>query len=173
MQPSRLVVGGIGFWKGPLIHHQLVENRDLHDGDFVIYTDVDVHDHWQWMYHLLETMIDSNQTLALYQTNFLERKYCKRDVFQTYCGSKIKKPGGSLQYSANFIVVRKSPGTIQLVQDWMQGMANYQLINEEPSILGTERRVKKKHRHDQAILSAILNVNTMKPEKLSLMEPLP
>jgi Galactosyltransferase len=98
--------GGYWFWKGPLIHHQLVENRNLHDGDFVIYTDVDVNDHWQWMYHLLETMIDSNQTLALYQTNFLERKYCKRDVFKTYCGSKLKKTGGSLQYSANFIVVR-------------------------------------------------------------------
>jgi hypothetical protein len=147
---------GYWFWKGPLIHHQLVENHNLHEGDFVVYTDIDVHDHWQWMYHLLETMIRSNKTLALYQTNFLERNYCKRDVLEAYCGSELQRADGSRQYSANFIVARKSSGTIQFVQDWMQGMANYQLINDEPSILATEQKGLKEHRHDQAILSAML-----------------
>jgi hypothetical protein len=155
--PSSSFGGGYWFWKGPLIHHQLVENPMVKMGDFVIYTDSDLFDHWLWMSDLLETMLRQNQTLALYQMTFPERLYCKRDVLEHYCRTArdLALARGSSQYSGNFLVFRKSSGTIRFVEEWMEGMADFHLISDEESDL-PELEVFINHRHDQAILSTMI-----------------
>jgi hypothetical protein len=149
--------GGYWFWKGPLIYHQLVDNPKVKMGDFVIYTDADLFDHWLWMSDLLEKMLRQNQTLALYQMTFLERLYCKRDVLEHYCRTDmdLELAGVSSQYSGNLLVFRKSSGTIRFVQEWMEGLADFHLISDDGSNL-PELGEFIDHRHDQAILSAMI-----------------
>jgi hypothetical protein len=66
------------FWKGPLIQHYFDK---LRDGDILIFSDSeDVMDGWGWTHKLLKTMLSKNNTFALYETDFLEHSWTKKDI---------------------------------------------------------------------------------------------
>ncbi len=71
--------GGYWFWKPLLLKRHFAS---LQDGDFLIYSDSDMLDFFSWLPLLLETMMEWNSNLALYQLPYLEQEWTKRDVYQ-------------------------------------------------------------------------------------------
>ena len=147
--------GGYWFWKGPLIQHYFDK---LRDGDILIFADADVLDGWGWTHDLLKTMLGKQgTTFALYETDFPLRRFTKRDILRKYCGRPVSKTVGPEQkiYSANFLVFIKSPGTTRLVQDWTDGLADFHLVSDDPSV-APNYKMFQGNRHDQSILSTVL-----------------
>ena len=142
---------GYWFWKAPLILHHLNKAKE---GDFVIYADVDLRDHCKWLGDLIQTMINTNASLALYQVEYMNRKYTKRDVYEHYCRSD-PTTDTSLMYAGGWVVVQKTPGTIKLLQDWQTGMEDYAMVSDQPSILPNIPDFDY-HLHDQSILSVMI-----------------
>jgi hypothetical protein len=142
---------GYWFWKAPLLLHHL----DLaEEGDFVVYADADLRDHGSWLTDLVQEMITFNTSLALYQVEYLERKYTKRDVYEYYC-HKDPSTDQSLQYAGGWLVVRKTPGIMAFVKQWQEGVSNYTLLDDSPSQLPNIPEFVY-HLHDQSILSTML-----------------
>jgi hypothetical protein len=146
--------GGYWFWKGPLIQHYFDK---LRDGEILIFTDADVLDGWGWTHKLLETMLQKQHTFALFETDFEERHYTKQDVLRKYCGADVSRAARRLReiYSANFLVFIKSPGTTRFLQHWTDGLADFHLVSDEPSVVPNVK-VFEDNRHDQSILSTML-----------------
>lgn len=144
---------GYWFWKAPLLLHHL---EHISWNDFVIYADVDLRDHLRWMGNLLQTMVDHSTTsLAVYQVDYLERSYNKADAYRSYCPTQNQSHDTSFQYAGGWLVLRKTMTTMQLIRDWQDGLSNYHLLNDEPSIQPNIREFRY-HLHDQAILSVLL-----------------
>jgi hypothetical protein len=137
---------GFWFWKGPLIIHHLRQST------WIIYADVDLWDHLEWIVDLMTTLQNGNYDLALYQLPYLEHEWTKPKVYQHFCGDRQDL----FQYSANFLVIRNAPQTLKLVEDWTQAMSRYEWINDH---IINERSPDnfQEHRHDQSLLSVLLN----------------
>ena len=146
--------GGYWSWKAALLLHHMTEPT-CHNGDFVVYADVDLRDHLRWTPHLLKEMVERGQSLAFYQVDYQDRFYDKRDVYAYYCPSKNQSEDTSLQYAGGWVVARKTPGVIQFLKDWDNGMSNYNFVNDEPSVLPNIAGFKY-HLNDQSIVSLIL-----------------
>jgi hypothetical protein len=155
--------GGFWFWKGPLVLHHLEQQQTIMlMGDVLVFADLDLWDHIEWIPSLIDTMVEQQKNLALYQMTKLEQEWTKRDVFEEFCPGEQQQ--SSFQYSANFIVVRKAPATIDLMRQWSQAMSNYHWINDEPSNVPNVYGFQE-HRHDQSLLSVILKCRFGEPGK--------
>lgn len=150
--PSR-VGGGYWFWKSVLIDHHLDE---LDDGDFLVYSDSDLLNHFNWTSRLLQSMQERSANLALYETQYLERQYSKRDIYEEFCDGMDPASDESLQNAGGFVVIRKTPNSTRFVSDWMKGVENVELINNSPSKRLPNAPDFKAHRHDQSVLNALL-----------------
>jgi hypothetical protein len=152
---------GFWFWKAVLIHKHLSE---LSDGDFIIYSDADAVDHMSWTPLLLETMVDRDLNFAIYEMHWLEREWTKRDVYEKYCPTVDPEKDESVQYSAMWMIVRKSNRTLQLISDWLETTKDYHDLNDEPSDLDNIAGFHE-HRHDQSLLSLLLKCRYNEPQK--------
>eukprot|EP00525_Craspedostauros_australis_P005787 CAMPEP_0198132680 /NCGR_PEP_ID=MMETSP1442-20131203/58860_1 /TAXON_ID= /ORGANISM="Craspedostauros australis, Strain CCMP3328" /LENGTH=233 /DNA_ID=CAMNT_0043793743 /DNA_START=70 /DNA_END=771 /DNA_ORIENTATION=+ len=163
--------GGYWFWKPLLIQHHM---RDLKDGDWIVYNDVDTHSHFQFLPQLVATMDDRNADFAMSKVEFAESEWVKRDVFIHFCeqdggGKRATQQqhqhGASNQYYAAWLVLRKTPGTVQFIDEWVDAMAHYDWINDTPSKLHKELKQFQEHRHDQSILSLLMKCRFQEPRK--------
>ena len=146
--------GGFWSWKSSLLLHHITRPNSK-NGDFVIYADVDLRDHIRWTPALLKVMVEQGQSLAFYQVDYQDRFYDKRDVYHHYCPNKNQSEDTSLQYAGGWVVARKTPGVIQFLKDWEEGMSNYHFVNDEPSVLPNIPGFQY-HLNDQSILSLLL-----------------
>jgi hypothetical protein len=149
---SSNVGGGYWFWKSVLIGHHLDE---LNDGDFLVYSDSDLLNQFNWTNRLMETMVSRNANLALYEMQYLERLYSKRDVYENLCDGMDPASDESFSNAGGFVTVRKTPSSVKFVKEWIDNVANIQLISNAPSKL-TNIPDFKSHRNDQSILNALL-----------------
>jgi hypothetical protein len=155
--------GGYWFWKSVLIGHHLEE---LNDGDFLVYSDSDLLNHFNWTDRLMEAMVRRDANLALYEMQYLERQYSKRYVYETLCDGMDPASDESLSNAGGFVTIRKTPSSVKFVQEWMDHVANIQLISNSavPSnstSTSTSKQLPnipdfKGHRNDQSILNALL-----------------
>jgi hypothetical protein len=146
---------GYWFWKAPLLLHHLNDAANTDWGDVVIYADVDLRDHCKWLMPLIQNMLSTNTTMALYQVEYRDRNYTKRDAYEYYCGASYYIPDDSRQYAGGWLVVRKTPGTMQFLQEWQEGLTKYELLNDSPSVLPNVPGFDY-HLHDQSLLSMLL-----------------
>jgi hypothetical protein len=155
--------GGYWFWKPLLIERHL---EQLQDGDFLIYSDSDMLDFFSWLPLLLETMVEpeSNANLALYQLDFLEQEWTKRDVYEEFCPTRNIETDKSGQYAAPHLILRKSKATVRFIQEWIQVMRNFHWVNDEPSKIPNVLSFRE-HRHDQSLLSLLLKCKYGEPNK--------
>lgn len=142
---------GYWFWKTPLLLHHLKNSKM---GDIVIYADVDLRDHNRWLSKLIQRMLYTNTSLALYQVEYLHRQYTKRDVYDYYC-HRDPSMDKSLMYAAGWVVVRKTQSVVAFLEEWQDGMRNYSMLNDSPSSLPNIADFDY-HLHDQSILSVML-----------------
>jgi hypothetical protein len=149
---SSKVGGGYWFWKPVLIGHHLDE---LNDGDFIVYSDSDLLNHFNWMNRLMDTMVSRDANLALYETQYFERLFSKRDVYEKLCEGMDPTSDESLSSAGSFVTIRKTQSSVQFVKEWIDNVADIQLISNAPSKLPNIPHFKG-HRNDQSILNALL-----------------
>jgi hypothetical protein len=181
--------GGYWFWKAPLLLHHL---SSLNDGDFVVYSDADnVDGNLDWTLDLLEEMIatgssdtssspnkaSSSCDLAVFQQNFRERSFTKRDAYEYFCrhdndnDSINPSLDTSNQYYGGWFVMRKTPALVHFLQAWETSLANYDLLNDSPSVLAAEiPEFHHQHREDQSLLSLLLKCTYKEPAKRLIRE---
>jgi hypothetical protein len=146
------VGAGYWFWKSVLIGHHLEE---LNDGDFIVYSDSDLLNQFNWTNRLMEAMVSRDANLALYEMQYLERLYSKRDVYENLCDGMDPTSDESLSNAGGFVTIRKTQSSVQFVKEWIDNVANIQLISNAPSKLPNIPGFKG-HRNDQSILNALL-----------------
>ena len=71
----------------------------------------------------------------------------------------------TLQVSGNIFYFRKSEGSVHFVNDWVDGVTDFQMINDDPSLSGPEEPFFVEHRHDQSIVDALLVCKYQYPGK--------
>lgn len=153
--------GGYWFWKPLLLKRHL---HSLQTGDFLVYSDSDMLDFFSWLPLLLETMVEWNSNLALYQLPYLEQEWTKRDVYQEFCPHRNLENDYSGQYAGGHLILRKEEATIRLVEDWIDVMKNWHWVSDEPSTLPNLPQFQE-HRHDQSLLSLLLKCKYGEPHK--------
>ena len=153
--------GGYWFWKPLLLKRHL---DSLQDGDFLIYSDSDMLDFFSWLPLLLETMVEWNSNLALYQLPYLEQEWTKRDVYQEFCPSRDLERDSSGQYAGGHLILRKDNATLGLIEDWIDVMKNWHWVSDEPSTIPNLPQFQE-HRHDQSLLSLLLKCKYGEPHK--------
>jgi hypothetical protein len=148
--------GGYWFWKGPLMLHHL--QHDVREGDFLVYADTDMLDHFVWLPNVLEFMVEEDQNLVMYQIPQKNRLYTKSDVYHAYCGGTLKDQlrDQRNQFAASFVIIRKDKATMQLTELWKRGTQTYHFINDDPSTMKNVPLFRE-HRHDQSIITLILH----------------
>ena len=164
--PSRRIAGH-GFWKAALVDHHLSQ---LDDGDFLLYVDSDLVNHFNWIDMMFETMVERQHNLAVYQMPIPDQKWHKRDVYETFCSGRNQTTDYGRSYASGFVVLRKSPGAVQFVKDWLEGMSTYHNINDAPSTTPNYPMFKE-HRHDQSILNLLLRCQWHEPTKKIAKRP--
>jgi hypothetical protein len=152
---------GFWFWKAPLILSQL---EKLDDGDFVVYSDSDLNNQFVFLPRLLATMNQGTTNLALYLMPFKEKECTKGDVYATVCPD-IDDPteDESLQHAGGFLVVKKTPGTVQFVRKWKEIGSDLHMINNEPSTIVPNHQGFHACRHDQSVLSSLIKCTYQSP----------
>jgi hypothetical protein len=78
---SSNVGSGYWFWKSVLIGHHLDE---LNDGDFIVYSDSDLLNQFNWTKRWMDAMVSRDANWALYETQYFERVYAKRTCTRSF-----------------------------------------------------------------------------------------
>ncbi len=160
--------GGYWFWKPVLIQHHLNATRW---GDFVVYCDSDDHtgegNNLDLLKLLARKMIakehnssrEFNLAIKRYRDGegfcCPEKHWSKGVAYQHFCPGRNQTSDDSGQYYANFLVVKKTVATVELIDGWANAAANYYLINDVDNRHADWPTVKD-HRHDQSLLSGSL-----------------
>eukprot|EP00934_Nitzschia_sp_Nitz4_P001279 Nitzschia sp. Nitz4//scaffold317_size20466//5482//7352//NITZ4_008661-RA/size20466-augustus-gene-0.19-mRNA-1//-1//CDS//3329547530//1279//frame0 len=152
--------GGYWFWKAPLIQHHLRELQ-LHPfqggmESFLLYSDIDVLDHMEWLPLFLETFLSGSYDLAIYQMKYKEVEYTSTAVLNDFCDHSSDL-SGFRQHSANFMVLQNTAATRHLIDTWLNAVANYDRISGVQDSAFPVPSTFKEHRHDQSMLSTLLN----------------
>jgi len=148
--------GGYWFWKPLLIQRALDEGYQ-----WVIYSDVDRQGFAKWTKQAMRVMERRNATLAIERTAGTEEQYSHPVTQEAICGRQLK----DRQYNANLIILKNTPNTRNMIDDWVNYSANFTLL----SIRGLEQSNIKDHRYDQTLMS--LTVKCQYHERG--MEPMP
>jgi hypothetical protein len=150
---------GYWFWKAPLIQHHL---SLLNEGDFLFYADADIgHDgDLQDMDGLIRTMVERGHNLATWRYNdnspcCPEGLWNKRDVYDYYCPHRNQTMDFSGQFHAAWMLIEKTPATLNLIDEYVKGVSNFHFVSDEPSNLENIPAFRE-NRHDQSILSLII-----------------
>jgi len=156
---------GYWFWKPLLIQHHLNATRW---GDFVVYCDSDDHTGEGSKLDLLKPLVRkmiANEHNSSQEFNLAVKRYRDGDgyccpekhwnkgvTYQHFCPGLNQTIDDSGQYYANFLVVKKTVATVELIDGWANAAANYYLINDVDKRHADWPTVKD-HRHDQSLLS--------------------
>jgi hypothetical protein len=152
--PNDVSAKGGGFWfhKSVLLRHHL----DMYnDGDFVLYTDVDRIDFFQLgsFQAVLKTMVNREDDLAIdFIGNTVDSWYAKGDLVAAFNVTKYTRE--SPQAIANVFLIRNSPTMRRLMDAWVECMADWHMVTDEPSVLPNAPGYYD-HRHDQAVFSLL------------------
>jgi hypothetical protein len=153
--PKDVSAKGGGFWfhKSVLLRHHLDAYQD---GDIFVYTDSDLMDFFQLgTFHAsVETMATRGDDLCLnVGGNAIEGKYAKGDLLAAFNASKFMRM--SPQSLGGTIVIRTSPTMKRFMDAWVECMADWHMVSDEPSVLPNEPAYID-HRHDQAVMSLLV-----------------
>ena len=172
--------GGYWFWKAPIVQYHL-KRLPPSDQAVLVYADVDLSEHMMWIESLVHTMRVENLTLALYQTTKLMRQWTKPSVYQAMCSKHPDydpRQDQSVQFAAGFLVLRRTPGVLHLMEEWSKAMSRLDWLvddeEESPTTTSTTTTYTtrtattsvshtthpsddfREHRHDQSLLSCLI-----------------
>lgn len=141
----------------------------MREGNFLIYSDTAVQTREAFdldlMKRLSKMMVEDDNgnnggyNLAVKRfkdsSNFCcpEKRWNKADTYAQYCPGRNQTEDGTGQYCANWMMIKKTPATVEFIKGWVDGVSDYHLVSDEPST-GTSRNPHfKDHRRGQSVFS--------------------
>jgi hypothetical protein len=146
---------GYWIWKSYLIQSSLDE---INDNDILIYCDAGCQINSNGRRRLLE-YIDMLNTdingygLISFQLQFNEFQYTKQYVFDKFQSSEDEK--NMLQCWAGIIIIKKNEHSVNIINEWYNHSQDCSLVDD--NIANNEHPLFVENRHDQSILSVIVN----------------
>jgi hypothetical protein len=127
----------------------------------LFYTDsgCEITDYSQESIELLKKMAENcNKYNILYtQTSHDEKSHTKMDVF-SHLNIMNEDIMNSIEHQAAIIIIKKTELTTEFIKEWYNISCNYNLINDEPSILQNHPTFIE-NRHDQSTFSLLLKTD--------------
>lgn len=166
--------GGYWIWKAYIIYDSI---RKLNDGDLLVYADSGCElmkntSGWESHFDLLNSndgiffqyREDKNYGWNTYNPKFTDspklKYWVKKNTIEHF-QMMFESDNNWLEKNklmAGFIILKKTPATLQLIKDWLDVMLFYPELVTDPLI--SERYNQQpgfsSHRHDQSILSIIV-----------------
>lgn len=157
---------GCYLWK-PYFVDKALEN--LGEGDFLIYMDSAGGCYRSSVAPLIACMAQKNiDMVGSRRYRYLEKHWTKRDAF-VYMDCDKKEYTDQYQCWAGMFVLRKTPGTQDIVKEWLEYAQDYRIITDAPNTCGLDNYEGfEENRHDQSILSLL-----MKKHDVAVIENLP
>jgi len=140
---------GYWLWKPYLIKTELDK---LKENDILVYCDsgCQINENGKRRLHEYVDMLNTTEHgIISFQLEFLEPLYTKNKVFET-----LEFKEDVLQCMATVILLKKNANSTSIINEWYAQCENYELINDDH---GKEDVRFIDHRHDQSILSVIVN----------------
>jgi hypothetical protein len=140
---------GYWLWKPYLIKTELDK---MNENDILVYCDSGCQVNEQGkrrLHEYIDMLNTSEHGILSFQLEFLEPLYTKNQVFETL---EFKK--NVLQCMATVIILKKNANSSSIINEWYEHCENYDLINDDN---GKEDPRFIDHRHDQSILSVLVN----------------
>lgn len=152
--------GGYWLWK-PYIINETMDNME--DGDLLFYLD-NKYFFTDKIKYLLSNKLE--QDICIWKNKPNEQSYCfkewcKMDVIQKYNLNHVAFVENYEICWAGAIVFRKNKKNINIMRRWLELCCNENNITDSPSIIPNNKFFKE-HRHDQSLLSIVLNENNIK-----------
>jgi hypothetical protein len=143
---------GYWLWKSYIVLNHL---KTINEGEILLYCDsgctFNIHGITR-MREYISMLNNSNLDVVSFQTEHIEHKLTKNDVFVKLNTPEHDKLTG--MYIATSFLLKKSEKTIRMIEEWYNLASQYNLINDTPSITPNHTTFVE-HRHDQSILSLI------------------
>lgn len=155
---------GYWIWKSYFIRRAL---EYIDDGDILFYVDAgnEIINNPQPLFDFL-----TNQDIILFKNRdgnplgdvWKNSTWTKADCFNLMgCNAQEYKDGD--QIDGSYILLKKTPTSIQFIDDYLKYSCNKNIITDLPNITGNNESDFIDHRHDQSILSLLAikyNINT-------------
>jgi hypothetical protein len=145
---------GYWVWKSFAVLKTL---EKMQDGDLLLYADAGCQIKKKGKKRLeeyFEILSAQNQFDVLsFKLEHMEKKYTKMDVFDKF-NMHTPEYLDSMQYMATCFIIRKSPHSMKMVQDWVAASQDFHLIDDSASIAHNDPAFIE-HRHDQSLWSLI------------------
>ncbi len=140
---------GCGFWAWkPYIIYSLLSN--MNNGDMLLYSDADIN-----IGKNPKDFISTCEYMSIIATGFQQSGYTKRDCF-IKMGCDSKEYYDLPQVWAGIIGFTNSEYTREFVKTWGEYCNDRQIISDDKSILGNELPGFVAHRHDQSIITNLI-----------------
>lgn len=139
---------GAGYWLWkPFIIQQAF--KSCQDGDYVLYCDAGIE-----IISNLQSLIDLNEDILLFNNEWKHIDWCKRDVMEAIIPGWANADRQDAQVQASVILIRNNAFTRDFVQRWLTWCERAGFIDDSPS---NEPNLPgfREHRHDQAILTCL------------------
>lgn len=148
---------GCGYWcwKPQIILQSLSQ---LNDGDILIYADIGCEFAPQARENLLKKLeiLNKHDLVGFHLKGFMEKSWSKGDIFTHFGVRGNKKFEDSYQIKSGVIFMKKSPKTLQLINEWLEiYYKHFSLIDDSPSNTPNYPEFVE-NRHDQSIFSMLM-----------------
>ena len=148
---------GYWIWKPYLIWKLLTDDTLLQNGDYLVYMDAGAYpiDSLQDMFEFVEMNANYNGVL-FFGVGLPQKEWCKRDA---YILQKCDEPKcwDAGQINAFMSIWRKGQFAINLAEMWMNEVSDIRIVGDGHSELEEELEGFRAHRHDQAVITNIMN----------------
>lgn len=153
VKPTR----GFGYWcwKPQVILQSL---EQMNDNDWLIYADSGcefIHNQGKNLLEKLQ-ILKNHDIVGFRLGGLLEKQWTKGDIFAHFGVLDNPKFIESPQIKATAIFMKKSPFTLQLINEWLEIIYNhFYLVDDSPSITPNYPEFRE-NRHDQSIFSMLM-----------------
>ena len=155
--------GGYWIWKPYVIQQKL---KDISDGEYLLYADAGCTVSRETKISLNEylTRLEAagDDILCFKMDRCLEKSWNKADLFSYLDIDPEGEIANSGQILGGIMLFKKTPESVQLVDDWLALCENYHLVDDSPSLLQNSSTFIE-HRHDQSIFSLLAKSRGVTP----------
>jgi len=142
---------GCMIWKPYIIVKALEE---IENGDYLVYCDSGAV-YLKNMNILIEFINKTNQDILFFGPHGTSKEWTKRDIFVALDADTDKYHNSEMNMSG-FLIIRNSPNTRTIMQEWLDCCQVDTIITDEENKLGKENYKEFiANRHDQSILNIV------------------
>jgi len=149
---------GLWVWK-PFIILDAVSKIEF--GDYLIYSDAGAA-YINKVSYLISSMEKEKCDIMPFSITPKESQWSKRDAF-VLMGCDEKDIIESPQMCATYLVIKKTPDAVRILEEYMKYCSDYRIMSDDCSVLGENYEGFIENRHDQTVWSLLCKKEGIKP----------